>query len=166
MKNFKEYFTEGLFGNVAKFATDEIAPKAKALAAQFTSAKDIKTAVKLDKGKKVLTKSIKAVAEDTNEVKLAVFDVVKDLESSTQPGDELDTLGKGYPMTIGDNDYYYVSHNSRSLTTMDESGRKKIHPLEGLEFEIYPDYNDGPKEDDSSNTAEEPTVDDTERATR
>jgi hypothetical protein len=63
--------------------------------------------------------------------------------------DKLEALGYGYPIKIGDTDYHYDTHNTKSLTTFDESGRRKIHPIEGLEFEVYPDYNQASKEQDT-----------------
>lgn len=63
--------------------------------------------------------------------------------------DKLEALGYGYPIKIGDIDYHYDTHNTKSLTTFDESGRRKIHPIEGLEFEVYPDYNQASKEQDT-----------------
>ena len=38
------------------------------------------------------------------------------------------------------------------MNTTDESGREKIHPIEGLNFEVYPDYNKAVKERDTPNT--------------
>ena len=65
---------------------------------------------------------------------------------------KLEELGVGYPIKIGNNQYHYFNHNTRSLTTKDESGREKIHPIEGLNFEVYPDYNKAVKERDTPNT--------------
>ena len=65
---------------------------------------------------------------------------------------KLEELGVGYPIKIGNIDYHYLNHNTRSLTTTDESGREKIHPIEGLNFEVYPDYNKAVKERDTPNT--------------
>ena len=65
---------------------------------------------------------------------------------------KLEELGVGYPIKVGNIEYHYLKHNTRSLTTTDESGREKIHPIEGLNFEVYPDYNKAVKERDTPNT--------------
>ena len=65
---------------------------------------------------------------------------------------KLEELGVGYPIKIGNIEYHYLNHNTRSLTTTDESGREKIHPIEGLNFEVYPNYNKAVKERDTPNT--------------
>jgi len=66
---------------------------------------------------------------------------------------KLEALGYGYPIKIGNIDYHYETHNTKSVTTFDESGRRKIHPIEGLKFEVYPNYNKSDKKRDLPATA-------------
>tara|TARA_R110000851_G_scaffold229877_2_gene382645 strand:- start:1240 stop:2421 length:1182 start_codon:yes stop_codon:yes gene_type:complete len=102
------------------------------------------------KNKRLNDKPIKAGVDDAAD---------RDSEPGTDDKEKqitlkkLEALGYGYPIKIGSIDYHYETHNTKSVTTFDESGRRKIHPIEGLEFEVYPNYNKANKKRDLPATA-------------
>ena len=161
---------EGLFkaiGGVADKAVSavarDIAPKAKAavdgtvaaVADGFSGSGKRGTEYSDDKeGQALLAKKITSLGMTSP----IVVNIPDPAEEKLATLDKLEALGYGYPIKIGDIDYHYDTHNSRSLTTFDASGRRKLHPIEGLQFKVYPDYNKADKDQPPTTSAATPPV--------